>query len=75
MKEEEADAREAINYILGILSQEKPRDIRERSVARDPTEIYASAEEGARLIHSFVRIKDPELRAAITKLAAQLAEF
>jgi hypothetical protein len=36
-------------------------------------EIYASPEEGVRLIRAFVGIKQPELRAAIIKIATQLA--
>ena len=41
----------------------------------EPMEIYASAEEGARLIRAFIRIKQPELRAAIIKLATQIADY
>lgn len=44
------------------------------SLAPEPTEIYASAEEGARLMRVFTRIKQPDARAAIIKLATQMAE-
>jgi hypothetical protein len=37
-------------------------------------EIYASAEEGASLIREFIRIKQRDARAAIIKLATQMAE-
>jgi hypothetical protein len=39
----------------------------------EPIEIYASAEEGARLMRVFVRIKEPEARAAIIKLVTEMA--
>jgi hypothetical protein len=39
-----------------------------------PSEIYASAEEGARLMREFVRIKKPDARAAIIRLARRMAE-
>jgi hypothetical protein len=39
----------------------------------EPIEIYASAEEGARLMRVFVRIKEPDARAAIIKLVTEMA--
>jgi hypothetical protein len=39
-----------------------------------PIEIPASPEEGVRLIRAFIRIKQPELRAAIIKLATLTAD-
>ena len=39
-----------------------------------PIEISASPEEGVRLIRAFIRIKQPELRAAIIKLTTQMAD-
>ena len=36
-------------------------------------EIDAAPEEGGRLIRAFIRIKHPELRAAIIKLATRMA--
>jgi hypothetical protein len=44
------------------------------SFACEPTGIYASAEEGASLVRVFIRIKQPDARAAIIKLATQMAE-
>ena len=40
----------------------------------EPIEISASPEEGVRLIRAFIRIKQPELRAAIINLATQMAD-
>jgi len=37
-------------------------------------EIHASTEEGARLIRAFIGIKQPGLRAAIIKLATEIAD-
>jgi len=78
MEEKEAYPEDSIEYIfaiiLEIISQDKRTNVGETSLACEPTEIYASAEEGARLIRAFVRIKQPELRAAIIKLATQIAD-
>jgi hypothetical protein len=41
--------------------------------ATDPNQ-GPSPEEGVRLICAFIRIKQPELRAAIVKLATQMAD-
>jgi hypothetical protein len=78
MQEREANSKDSIEYILAslleILSQDKRANVGETSLACEPMKIYASAEEGARLIRVFVRIKQPELRAAIMKLATQIAD-
>jgi hypothetical protein len=78
MEEKEAYPKDSIEYILAslleILSQDKRANVGETSLACEPMEIYASAEEGARLIRVFARIKQPELRAAIIKLATQIAD-
>jgi hypothetical protein len=78
MEQKEANHKDAIEYILEsileILSQDKRAIVCDTGVAREPTEIYASAEEGARLIRAFIRLKQPELRAAIINLATQMAD-
>jgi hypothetical protein len=78
MEEKEAYPKDSIEYsltsILEIISQDKRANVGETSLAREPMEIYASAEEGASLIRVFVRIKQPELRAAIIKLVTQIAD-
>ena len=78
MEEKEAYPKDSIEYslasLLEILSQDKRANVGETSLAGEPMEIYASTEEGARLIRVFVRIKQPELRAAIIKLVTQIAD-
>lgn len=79
MEEKAADPKDSLEYILqtilAVISQNKRANVRDTSLAREPTEIYASAEEGARLIRAFIRIKQPELRAAMIELAAQIADI
>jgi hypothetical protein len=78
MEEKDAYPKDSIEYIvasfLELLSRDKRANVGETSLACEPMEIYASAEEGARLIRVFIRIKQPELRAAIIKLATQIAD-
>jgi hypothetical protein len=57
--------------LLEIISQN--RRANDTSFAREPTEICASADEGARLIRAFIRIKQAGARAAIIKLVTQMA--
>jgi hypothetical protein len=77
MEEKEPKPKSSIQYILErlseILLQDENADA-DTSFLRTPTEIDASPEEGARLIRAFIRIKQPELRAAIIKLTTQMAE-
>lgn len=77
MEEKEAHPKDSIELILQnileFIFQDKRANVGDTSFAREPAEIYASAEEGARLIRAFVRIKQPELRAAIIELASQIA--
>jgi hypothetical protein len=61
-----------VESFLEITSQYS-RD-NDTSLAREPMEIYASAEEGASLMRVFIRIKQRDARAAIIKLATQMAE-
>jgi hypothetical protein len=74
MEEKETETKDSIDYLLDSLLYSKHVDAGDTSFARAPIEIYASPEEGVRLIRAFVRIKQPELRAAIIKLATQMAE-
>jgi hypothetical protein len=75
MEEKEPKPKSSIQYILERLSvlQDENADA-DTSFLSTPTEIDASPEEGARLIRAFIRIKQPELRAAIIKLTTQMAE-
>ena len=74
MEEKESKPNYSIQYILErlseILLQDENADA-DTSFLSTPTEIDASPEEGARLIRAFIRIKQPELRAAIIKLATR----
>ncbi len=78
MEQKEASHKDYIEYILRsileFLSQDKHAIVCDTDIAREPTGIYASAEEGARLIRVFIRVKQPELRAAIIKLTTQMAD-
>ena len=78
MEKEEANPKDSIEYILEsileILSQDKRANVSDTVYAREPTDIYASPEEGACLIRAVIRIKQPELRAAIINLATQMAD-
>ena len=78
MEEKEPKPRDSIQYLLEhlfeMLPQEEHADVGDTSFVRPPMEIYASPEEGARLVRAFIRIKQPELRAAIIKLAARIAD-
>jgi hypothetical protein len=60
--------------VLNSLSRRTRADTRDTNFDRTPPEIYASPEEGILLISAFVRIKQPELRAAIIKLTTQVAD-
>jgi hypothetical protein len=77
MEEKEPKPKSSIQYILErlseILLQDEDADT-DTSFLSTPTEIDASPEEGARLIRAFIRIKQPELRAAIFKVTTQIAE-
>jgi hypothetical protein len=76
MQEKQANPKDSIENIveslLEITSQYGRANV--RSLAREPMEIYASAEEGASLMRVFIRIKQRDARAAIIKLATQMAE-
>jgi hypothetical protein len=78
MEEKEPKPKASIRYILERLSEVLPQDERadvgDTSFVRAPIEVYTPPEEGVRLIRAFIRIKQPELRAAIIKLATQMAD-
>src|SRR5271169_4269721 len=71
MKESERKTKDYIEYILRILldiiSYGK-HTVSDASVVLRSMGLYASPEEGALLIRAFIRIKQPELRAAIIDL-------
>ena len=77
MEEKEPKPKESIQCILqrlsDILPQDTNADSAHTSSASATMEIHATPEEGGRLIRAFIRIKHPELRAAIIKLATRVA--
>jgi hypothetical protein len=75
MKEKETKTEDSTDYILDTLLRSKHVGIGDTSFNRALTDIYASPEEGVHLISAFIRIKQPELRAAIIKLTTQVANI
>jgi hypothetical protein len=69
MEEKETTMKDFIEYLLEGLSRNEHGDV------PAPIEISASPEEGVLLIRAFLRIKQPELRAAIIDLATRLADL
>ena len=74
MEEKEPTTKDFMEYLLEDILRNKNVDGGNTSFAHAPVEISASPEEGARLIRAFIRIKQPELRAAIIKLTTQMAD-
>jgi hypothetical protein len=76
MEEKEPKPKDSIQYILERLSEILPQDVSvdgdDTSFTSATTEIDVSPEEGGRLIRAFIRIKHPELRAAIIKLTTRV---
>ena len=77
MEEKEPKPKDSIQFILQRLSEVPPQDVNadsdDTSSASATMEIHATPEEGRRLIRAFIRIKHPELRAAIIKLTTRVA--
>jgi hypothetical protein len=69
MEEKETTMKDFIEYLLDGLLRNEHGDV------PAPVEISASPEEGVLLIRAFLRIKQPELRAAIIDLATRLADL
>ena len=69
MEEKETTMKDFIEYLLEGLLRNKNGDV------PTPVEISASPEEGVLLIRAFLRIKQPELRAAIVDLATRMADL
>jgi hypothetical protein len=69
MQEKETKMKDFIDYLSESLLRNKHGDV------PTPVEISASPEEGVVLIRAFLRIKQPELRAAIIDLATRMADL
>ena len=72
-KKKETKMKDFIEYLLEGLLRNKHGD--GALAFPTPIEISASPEEGVLLIRAFLRIKQPELRAAIIDLATRMADL
>jgi hypothetical protein len=75
MEEKETTMKDPIEHLLEGLLRNKHSDGGHVGLVPAPIEISASPEEGVLLIRAFLRIKQPELRAAIINLATRMAEL
>ena len=79
MKKKEPKPKDSIQNILQRLSEIPPQDVNadseDTSSASATMEIDATPEEGRRLIRAFIRIKHPELRAALINLATRMEDL
>ena len=74
MEEKDTTTKDSMEYLLERLLLSKHGDHGNTSF-HEPIEISASPEEGVLLIRAFLRIKQPELRAAIIDLATRMADL
>ena len=75
MEEKETAIKDSIDCLLEGLLRNKHGDGGYVGFVPAPIEISASPEEGVLLIRAFLRIKQPELRAAIIDLATRMADL
>ena len=75
MEEKETKMKDFIEDLLEGLLRNKHGDEGHVGFVPTPVEVSASPEEGVLLIRAFLRIKQPELRAAIIDLATRLADL
>ena len=75
MEEKETTTKDSIEYLLEGLLRNKHGDDGHASFVHAPIESSASPEEGVLLIRAFLRIKQPEWRAAIINLATRMADL
>jgi hypothetical protein len=71
--EPEHSALRILQHISDLLPKEEQADVSDTNFVDAPINIYASPEEGERLIRAFIRIQQPAMRAAIIRLATQMA--
>jgi hypothetical protein len=74
MEEKETTTKDTLEYLLESVLLGKHGYRGNTNFVREPIETSASPEEGVHLIRAFIRIKQPELRAAIINLATQIAD-
>jgi hypothetical protein len=71
--EPEHSALRILQQISDLLPKEEQADVSDTNFVHAQMNIYASPEEGERLIRAFIRIQQPAMRAAIIRLARQMA--
>ena len=74
MEEKEPTTEDSIEYLLEVILRNESAKGDSTKFTHTAVEISASPEEGVRLIREFIRIKQPELRAALIKLTTQIAD-
>ena len=74
MEEKENAVKDTMESILEIFLRIKHNDRSNTRSVHESIEVYAPPEEGVRLTRAFIRIKQPELRAAIIKLVTQMSD-
>jgi hypothetical protein len=62
-----------LQQISDLLPKEEQADVSDTNFVHAQMNIYASPEEGERLIRAFIRIQQPAMRAAIIRLARKMA--
>ena len=75
MKDKGRKTVDSIDYILASLLKSQSSYHKDKISVRKSIEIYASPEEGVRLIRAFIQIKQPEFRAALIELATRMADY
>jgi hypothetical protein len=71
--EPEHSALRILQQISDLLPKEEQAGVSDTNFVHAQMNIYASPEEGERLIRAFIRIQQPAMRAAIIRLARQMA--
>jgi hypothetical protein len=74
MGEKENEVKDTMESILEIFLRSKHNDRGNTRSVHESIEVRAPPEEGVRLMRAFIRIKQPELRAAIIKLVTHMAD-
>jgi hypothetical protein len=74
MEEKEPTTDDSIEYLSGSILRSEHSDSSNAGLIDALIDSTASPEEGGSLIRAFIRIKQPELRAAIIKLVTQTAD-
>jgi hypothetical protein len=74
MKDKGRKTGDSIDYILASLLESQSTSDEDKISVRKSIEIYASPEEGVRLVRAFIKIKQPAFRAALIELATRMAD-